>query len=182
MTSPKRPRVIRKVIHTDSKGRPKVARDRKINVTMERMTARTSHLCHYYACPWDRVIEPKTEYAAITSLGAVRRIGSQMVPESRRFHFDCVPPEARPLVRFLVPLNWKMEAYEIEDRRLFTSVEAWRAWLRKNHPRVMEKNSFAYERGDFLQHGTNSYWFSLRRVDHADFIHGTAAYLASEKK
>ncbi len=166
MSRPKlKPRVIRKVIKNDAKGRAKVARDRKINVTMERMTARTNHLCHYHACPWDKVIESKTEYAAITRLDAVRRIGSNMVPaEAKRFHFDCVPPETRPLVRLLVPCNWRMTMITDSDQRLiirwFTGPTPWVAWLNKNHPDLIQ--GFHFQNNEVEQFGTNYYWSVLK--------------------
>lgn len=104
-----RPRVIRKVIKVDAKGRPKIARDRKTFIQMERVVARVSRGCAAgKECKFNNpltegVIYAGDTYAKITDGAIRRRGGGYKWPESRDYHFACVPPEARPLVRFLVP-------------------------------------------------------------------------------
>lgn len=95
----KRPRIIRRVVKTDAKGRAKIARDRKARITMERITARDSRCC---AGTCNGMITPKTEYAKVTRPTDYKNLGRRrLVPDPKCFHFECVPPEAKPLVRFL---------------------------------------------------------------------------------
>lgn len=165
------PRVIRRVTRTDKKGRPKIAYDRKSRIRMERITARVTKVCTYYKCPHkDRRIDPGTLYAAVTTPGKgeqFRAPGRPAVDNPSTFHPDCVPPEARPLLRFLFPLGWEAETWTGYDhgdpvKRLFTSVEAWDAWVMKNYPTM--KKMFHREDNDTIQYGTNDYWSMLRRV------------------
>jgi hypothetical protein len=99
-----KPRVIRKVTVMGRDGRPKIARDRKARVTIERVKAQKPRPCGYYACrhdPADRGwIATGTEYAKVTSPLHVKTFGHRSFPEPKDYHFECVPPEARPLVRF----------------------------------------------------------------------------------
>lgn len=98
---PGRPRVIRKVIRKDRQGNPKVARDRKSLIQMERIVARGERPCTYHGCEHGGVIGVGVPYARVASPLLQKRIGFRYVPDPKDYHFDCVPPEARPLVRFL---------------------------------------------------------------------------------
>jgi len=101
-----KPRVIRRVVKKDRTGRPKVARDRKTQIQMERVTARSSRPCAASGCPkWRVLILPDEAYAKVTYAAEARRMGSHLIPKVKDFHFECVPPEAQPLVRFLVSRN-----------------------------------------------------------------------------
>jgi hypothetical protein len=96
-------RIIRRVVKTDKKGRPKVARDRKTGIDMERVTARTQQPCaRGIHCPHGGLIFGGTEYAKVSDMNKARRMGGAFIPDVKDYHFECVPPEARPLVRFLV--------------------------------------------------------------------------------
>lgn len=107
-----KPRVIRKVMKMGRDGRPKMARDRKTLIQMERVTAQAPRQCAYHGCKhvftegrqggW---IATGTEYAKVTSPLWGRRSSYKRWPETRDYHFECVPPEARPLVRFFVSRN-----------------------------------------------------------------------------
>lgn len=110
----RKPRVIRRVIKNDSKGRPKRARDRKIGADMERVTARSIRPCSSYKCPHFNeathgktgVITPGTEYAKVhANEGRPMHIRGRTVYSPRDYHFDCVPEKYRPLIRFLVSRN-----------------------------------------------------------------------------
>lgn len=148
----RRPRLIRRVVKQDAKGRAKVARDSKAGIQMERVTARKSpRPCSHRDCPMPgQMIEVGAEYAKVTD------------HNTRDFHFDCVPPEARPLVRFLVPCNWHMEMYTPSDGvvfRWFTSPQAWAAWVDKTHPTM--RKAFHRATNEYEQLGTNAYWSTL---------------------
>lgn len=93
-------RVIRKVTKMGRDGRPKVAVDRKTHLRVERVRAQAPRRCSYRHCPeLAGIIEDDTEYARLTYPRKVRRF-PQHWPESFDFHFQCLPPEARPLARF----------------------------------------------------------------------------------
>lgn len=96
-----RPRVIRRVIKWDRYKKPKIARDSRTQIRLERVVAQVRHCCTYHGCPEDRVILVGEAYAQFTSPRTRRRLGWRDVPDPSDYHFDCVPPEARPLVRFL---------------------------------------------------------------------------------
>jgi hypothetical protein len=176
-----KPRVIRRVVQVAKDGRAKVARDRRTLITIERIKARTAKSCAYHMCPYYEaseadthprggvgVIAPGTEYALFKSAYTVRRMGGRTFPEQRTYHFDCLPLDARPLVRFFFPRGlWKMrlvhgEAEEVE--RTFTSVEAWEVWLSKQHPVLMRKDVFHLDQPGSKQRGTNLYYAMLSRV------------------
>lgn len=95
----KRPRVIRKVVKVGRDGRPKTATDIKAGVAIKRITAHQEHRCGYPSCRWWRLIEVGTEYAQVFD-GSHRPMGRLMIPQSQPYHFECVPPNARRLVRF----------------------------------------------------------------------------------
>jgi hypothetical protein len=95
-----RPRVIRKVVKTDSRGRAKRVRDRKIGVDIERVKARGHHPCGNRACPHGRVIEPGVRYAKVILTHRRRFIAGRSIPEMRDYHFDCLPEPFLPMVRF----------------------------------------------------------------------------------
>jgi hypothetical protein len=109
-TGEARPRVIRKVVQRDRKGQAKIAYDRKIHLRMERITASTDHACAKPRCrkqnhdPADRgMIMRGDEYAMVVWPQHKKGFARQPFPISKRFHINCVPEEARPLVRFLWP-------------------------------------------------------------------------------
>lgn len=105
-----RARVIRKVTKIGRDKRPKVAYDRRTLIKMERVKAHTPKKCGYTLCPYPNslgfgkggVIEVGTEHAVVTRHAKGRWMGSTLIPDSAPYHFGCVPPEARPLVRFFV--------------------------------------------------------------------------------
>ena len=99
-----KPRIIRRVIRFDAKNRPKKARDYRTEITMERVTARSARRCNYHACPFRKAIPIGTEYAKIVAPKhrRPRLIGGRLINDQVDYHFECVPPEARPLVRFLI--------------------------------------------------------------------------------
>jgi hypothetical protein len=95
------PKTIRKVSKVGQDGLPKIAVDRKDDIQMERIRARVWRPCDAEACWFDGVIHAASEYARITSSRSKSFYakGSQVrVPED--YHFECVPPYARPLLRF----------------------------------------------------------------------------------
>lgn len=166
-----KPRVIRKVVKRDAKGRPKIARDLKTDITMERVKAMHDRDCEYRGCPMPGgVIAGITQYAKVTDHRRLDgpRVKGRVLSRARDYHFDCVPPEARPLVRFLVPCNWRMEMClnSFENRvefRWFTCRIAWVAWVDKNHPSL--RKTFYYNSDNAgattYQLGTNAYWSLL---------------------
>lgn len=169
-----KPRVIRKVTKVDAKGRAKIATDRKSGIRMERVTARTRRDCCYHACQRG-FIAAGVEYAKVhANEGRPKFIRGRAIYSPRDYHFECVPPAARPLVRFLVsrnPKSWQMLLCpdSFSDKPLvkmrFESPEEWREWLTKNHPRLMADNfKFVSDDGYILQHGTGSYWSTLTRT------------------
>ena len=95
-----RPRVIRRVIKMGRDGNPKAAHDSKTGVFIERVTALVQHKCGNPNCEWLRIIMPATQYALVTDANRRRRMGRKMIPEAQPYHFECVPPNARRLVRF----------------------------------------------------------------------------------
>lgn len=101
-----KPIVIRRVMKMGRDGRPKMARDRKTLIQMERVTATGGpRPCAYKGCLNGETIETGEEYAKVTSPLWGRRSSYKRWPETRDYHFECVPPEARPLVRFFVSRN-----------------------------------------------------------------------------
>jgi hypothetical protein len=51
------------------------------------------------------VIGVGVPYAKVSDAARTKRIGHRYVPDPQDFHFDCVPPETRPLVRFLIDVT-----------------------------------------------------------------------------
>lgn len=99
-------RIIREVIKTDAKGRPKIAIDRKTGIRMERVTANGARPCCRHHCPEGGLIQRKTEYAKVyANEGQPTWVKGRLIYSPRDYHFECVPPPARPLVRFLVSRN-----------------------------------------------------------------------------
>lgn len=103
----KRRSIIRAVTKAGKDGRPKKARDRRSGIAMERVKAHVPKKCWYHKCPYTtQVLLTKergqisvgTEHAVITQRGVYANFGR--FPEARAYHFECVPPEAKPLVRF----------------------------------------------------------------------------------
>jgi len=102
---PSKPRVIRKVVrfykNAFDEGRPKVARDYRIEHDMERVVARSARLCRNPTC-FD-YIEAGQPYAKV--INRARPTGpiikGKRLAESVDYHFTCVPEKVRPLVRFL---------------------------------------------------------------------------------
>lgn len=170
-----RPLVIRRVVRKDRHGRAKVARDSKAGISIERIKARVPRPCGYYKCPHlDRlrygrqegIISEGTEFARLDS-GERRRMGGRLVPIFREYHFDCLPPEARPLLRFFFPYRWKMRLVtgpEHHETREFTSVETWELWLSRNYPGMMRSGVFRVDTEERKQRGTGYFWSSLERT------------------
>jgi len=92
-------------------GRAKMARDRRTMIQMERVKAQSPRQCAYYDCPHKveggkhGYIDSGIEYAKVTSPLWGQRSSYKRWPEVRDYHFECVPPEAKPLVRFFVSRN-----------------------------------------------------------------------------
>lgn len=84
----------------DKKGRFKKARDYKTGWLIERTRASVTHQCHYMGCVLGLIV-PGDDYATVYDPAWVKRVGWQRFPDSRRYHFDCLPEEAKPLVRFV---------------------------------------------------------------------------------
>jgi len=82
----------------DAKGRPKVARDRKSEFRMERITAGVARDCRAN-CGY--LIVKGERFARLTHPGLTKRIGRRNLLDPVDYHFDCVPEGAKPLVRFL---------------------------------------------------------------------------------
>lgn len=93
-----RPRVIRKVTKMGRDGRPKVVRDRRLQLTAERVVASTPKKCCQENC-WavEHLIAPGSTYIKIT----YPRIGFSRYPVSKVFHLGCTPAETHPMMRFL---------------------------------------------------------------------------------
>jgi hypothetical protein len=96
-------KIIRRVIKVGRDGRPKSAMDSKARIHVERVKAFKTHVCAYRDCALGHgYIEAGVEYAKVTNfnLGG-RRIGRyNFPPEPNDYHFECLPPDARPLLRF----------------------------------------------------------------------------------
>lgn len=81
-------------------GRYKKARDNKTGWMLERVRANHGHECDRMDC-LQGVIEKGTEYVQVFDPTLVKRVGYQSFPDPRKYHFGCVPDEAKPLVRFV---------------------------------------------------------------------------------
>lgn len=97
----KKPRVIRKITKCGRDWRPKVAKDYKTQVTLERVRATSQRKCTYRKCK--HPIEKGETYARVSDLKR-RSNNWQRWPDQNDYHFGCVPPEARGLLRFFS--NW----------------------------------------------------------------------------
>jgi len=102
----KRPKVVRRVSkwtkETKTKPRrPKVARDYRTRVQVERVMASTGHMCLSRKCPFKQAIRSGVEYAQVQSPKFTgNRTSYRPFPETRKYHFECLPPEAQALRRF----------------------------------------------------------------------------------
>lgn len=92
-----KPRVIRRVRKWDQNGWPKVVWDNRLGVKMERFRAGAERLCGHPACGMP--IAAGDEYAKISVGPAMPQYN--IYPRAADYHFGCVPPEARPMARFL---------------------------------------------------------------------------------
>lgn len=98
-----KPRVIRKAIKRNKAGRPTWAVDYKINARMQRVKGRDAHYCAAgVACPFiDGLILPGAEYAKVhANEGRPKIIRGRAIYSPRDYHFDCVPEQYRPMIRF----------------------------------------------------------------------------------
>ena len=89
--------VIRMVTEFSADGRPKVARDRKMEFRMERIRAAVPKPC--FACDDNHIVKCE-EFARVSHPEWYKFVGRRKVPVVRDFHWDCVPERMRPLVRF----------------------------------------------------------------------------------
>lgn len=92
-----RPKIIRRVTKMGRDGKPKVARDRRTGITVERVTALTEHRCMGKGCLTPTIV-PGVTYAKVTpplSRGSWRRF-----PVIETYHWRCLPDAAVPLRRF----------------------------------------------------------------------------------
>lgn len=96
-----KPKIIRKVTKVGQDGCPKIAVDRKNDIKMERVRARYWRPCESETCWFDGIIYATSEYAKITS-SRVKSFYSKgsLVRVPQDYHFECVPPYTRPLLRF----------------------------------------------------------------------------------
>lgn len=98
-----RPRIIRRVFKFGKDGRAKIARDRRTRIQMERVKAQVERKCSHPACLRGGIITVGTEFAKLMT--PQTRFRGRSWPESYPYHFECVPPDARPLVRFFQPIS-----------------------------------------------------------------------------
>jgi hypothetical protein len=161
-----RPRVIRRVIRNDAKGNPKVARDYKYQITLQRIKPLIDHVCDSPHCAIP--IRKGEPYVQATALRDVKRIGSNMFPDIRKYHPDCVPERARPLVRLLFRYHWVSETctaeYDDVAPREWVAAEMWEQWVKRTYPRMAA--AFHYEGNDGIQYGTGYHWSVLRPIKH----------------
>ena len=98
-----RPRLLRKVVKADRRGRAKVVRDYRLRVSGERIMAQKPRPCHAApACvDYHGKINTGTEYVVITG-PEVKRMGKLFVPVAVAYHIDetCLPKELHPMIRF----------------------------------------------------------------------------------
>lgn len=92
-----KPRVIRKVTkHYRTTGRPKMARDMRLNIDVARVRAMAPHTCAKCKKPITEAI-----YLKVYFRNRMRRIGSALIPETEDLHVGCLPSELKPLLRLL---------------------------------------------------------------------------------
>lgn len=118
-----RPRVIRKVTKMGRDGRPKVARDRREGLQIERVKAQADRPCalgldchQRRAHSMGGVILKDWEYAKITDAHGGRRFRGGVIPDVKDYHFACVPLRALPMVRFF--LRDRSMWHTVRDGRL----------------------------------------------------------------
>lgn len=99
----KRPKTIRKVVKFGRDQRVKMVRDFREKAVVTRIQAHTLHACGYTACPANRLIEPGDEYANVAYTQQRQYSGFRNWPVERTYHFDCLPPELKPVIRFFYP-------------------------------------------------------------------------------
>lgn len=99
----RRPRVIRRVIKRTKDGRPKIAMDRRNSIRLERVVAQKPHYCKSRACSLNgsALIFAGSQYAAVSWGQQIYR-GGGSYPVSHKYHFECVPQDAQPLVRLVL--------------------------------------------------------------------------------
>ena len=98
-----RPRLLRKVVKADRRGRAKVVRDYRLRVSGERIMAQKPRPCASKgSCVSPlRQINTGTDYVVITG-PEVKRMGKHLVPVAVAYHIDetCLPKELHPMIRF----------------------------------------------------------------------------------
>jgi hypothetical protein len=100
-----KPAIIRRVIKADRFGKPKIVRDYRAFITVERILAAKARWCAAgNGCQHNRdrfthaIIERGDYYAALTENNKVGRYVGH--PPTHNYHFECLPPKAKPMVRF----------------------------------------------------------------------------------
>ena len=94
-----KPRVIRKVVRLGQDRKPKVVRDIKAKITMERVRAMAPRKCTRRGCK--NPIKTGEKYAKV-DVGEKQYFQGRAFPVIKDYHFGCVPYEARFLMRFFV--------------------------------------------------------------------------------
>lgn len=107
LPAPGRPRRIRYVSRFDAKKQPKLARDRKTHVDIERITCRSGRPCAAKDCQAGGFISPGTVYARMYDherpAPGFQPRGRRPLPFQADYHFACLPERAQRLRRFLEP-------------------------------------------------------------------------------
>lgn len=94
-----KPRIIRKVTQVGSDGVPKVVRDTKNKITVERVRSQKDWVCTNKYCP-RQYIYTGTTYALVIE-NSRTRFGSQGAwAPSYPYHFGCLPNKYKPVQRF----------------------------------------------------------------------------------
>lgn len=154
------PKIIRRVVKR-SKTLPTHASDGRTGFRLRLVKGQKQHACAG-PCPWPGNIIEVGPYIEASHPDWNRRIGHRYVPLPRKYHPDCVPWQARPLVRFLIPTPWLMtlvvNGMPSKTWR-FTSVMAWRKAMAEHYPEMRKR--FSYEGERSYQVGTDNHWSML---------------------
>lgn len=160
-----KPRVIRRKTKRSKTAAGHVF-DRRTGFRMRLVKGQKQHTCAG-PCPWpDQIIE-RGPYIEVSHPDWNKRIGHKYVPVLRKYHPDCVPLQARPLVRFLIPTPWLMALCEGSPQKIkswrFTSVEAWRAAMDRHYPEMSERGVWGPypDKKPVHQVGTGHHWSML---------------------
>lgn len=145
-----------------TKNAASAATDKRTGFRMRLVKGQKQHTCAG-PCPWPEQIIERGPYLVVTHPDWTKRIGRNHFPEERKYHPDCVPNGARPLVRFLIPTPWVMTLCEDSSQDIkswrFTSVMAWRKAMHKHYPEMRKR--WSYEGYRSYQVGMDYHWSML---------------------